>query len=122
MISLTDQIGLRRQVLAAVFRSKPKAEFFRKRDRLLQGPLKTLESIWGVCDLRPVFDVGRQSIQETLPVVIVRLRLEDDTGEEDELVFQATEESLEKIEEFLKATKSKLAICAKRIEVRDDKG
>jgi hypothetical protein len=106
---LAPLLNRRRQVLTALLSGKPQAERLRKKERLSHGIVKTLVGVDGYCDLRPVFDADRKEIVDQVRVVLARLQLEDETGDEETVVLQLNDESLKKLDEFLVVTKRKLA-------------
>lgn len=111
---LGDRLNERREALVALLSDKPQAERLRKKERLSRGVVKTLVDIDGYCDLRPIFDVERKAIVDQVHVVLARISLEDDSGEEESFVLQLNDESIKKLEEFLEVTKRKLDILSTR--------
>lgn len=105
---IADTLNNRREVLVALVSQKPNVDVLRKKDRLSRGIVKTLVDINGYCDVRPVFDADRQRIVDQVRVVVVRLQLEDEVGDEESVVLQLNDDSIAKLEEFLATTKRKL--------------
>lgn len=112
-----DAIKARAGVLQTLLGKKDRAAFYRKKRNLSRGPVKTLKSISGVCDVRPVFDASRERIVDHFPVIIARILVEDDMGDQDTHVLQIEESGVTKLDEFLEVTKRKLGAMAKAIEV-----
>lgn len=56
-----------------------------------------------------MFDADRKEIVDHVCVVLARLQLEDETGDEESVVLQLNDESLAKLDEFLALTRRKLA-------------
>jgi len=113
--SLADKIEGRKRVWAKLLAEKPKAELIRKRQRLLRGAVNTLVEIQGYCDIRPLFDGARTTILDHVPVVLARLTVENDVGDEDTLVVQLNADSVKALEEFLETTKKKLQVMSEQI-------
>jgi len=111
---LADRLNERREALVALLGDKPQAERLRKKERLSRGVVKTLVDIDGYCDLRPVFDAERKEIVDEVRVVLVRMRVEDELGDEESLVLQLNDESIAKLEEFLEVTKRKLNVAKEK--------
>lgn len=113
--TLAGELHSKRTVLADLLGQKPEAELIRKKEGLSLGIIPTMVGIRGVCDIRPVFDKDRTAIVDWVPVVLTRMTLEDDQGEEDKITLQFNEDSLKKLERFLDATKQKLAIAMREL-------
>lgn len=107
-------LSSRRETFAALFADKPKGELARKKVRLSEGIVKTLKSVRGVCDVRPIFDAKRHEIVDQVQVVLARFVIADDRGDDETLVLQLNESSLEKLSKFLEVTKRKLEAMEKR--------
>lgn len=103
------------EVFLGLFGPKPIAELAKKKKKLETGLIKTLTKIEGTCELRPVFNLERSHIVDRVTTVTSRITLDDDEGDEENLVFQLNRESLKMLEKFLEITKKKINIMEKEI-------
>ena len=106
------------EILRVLLQSKPRGDLCRKKYRLGHGPIRSLVSVWGACDLRPVFDPQREKVVDHIRVILARISLEDDRGEDETFTFQMDEDSLDKLEEFIRLTRKKLSAMDLAIEVK----
>jgi len=106
---LAEQISSRRSLLLALFAPKPEADRHRKIHRLTWGPEKAAKVFRTVCDLRPVFDGERKVILTSIPVTLLVVDYTDEGGDEQTIVLQLNNESLERLRECLDTLDGKLA-------------
>lgn len=104
----------RRKTIAPLFADKPRGALAQKKLRLSEGIVKTLRSIRGVCDVRPIFDAERHEIVDQVQVVLARIIIADDRGDDETIVLQLNESSIEKLNKFVEVTKRKLEAMEKR--------
>lgn len=102
-------------VVTALFGPKPIAELAKKKEKLKTGLLKTLSKIEGTCELRPVFNLERSHIVDTVVTVTARMSFSDDQEEKDSLTIQLNDKSLKKLKEFLEITEKKMQIMKEEI-------
>lgn len=105
----------KKDVIKDIFRPKPIAELAQKKKTLENGLLKTLASIEGVCDYRPIFNLERTEIIDSIVNVTARIRLENDADEEEYVLVQLNQNSIKKLEEFLEITKKKIKLIKKNV-------
>ncbi|HKZ39774.1 MAG TPA: hypothetical protein VJ044_02365 [Candidatus Hodarchaeales archaeon] len=85
--------------------SKQKQE--RKRRRIQGGMGNKLEGVGSLVDLRPVFTVDRTSIESWVIGTTLRIEYETPEGEEQVLLLEIDDTSLEELNEALKVVRNK---------------
>jgi hypothetical protein len=88
----------------------PEVERRRHRRQLKSGLLDTAIDFVSFVDLRPSFTPDQKSIEELIPVVILRVALKTEYGPDKSCVFQMSADGVLKLRDALKAIENRLDV------------
>lgn len=100
--------------IGRLLRPTPAAETYYQREWLKSGIVDTAVDVDWFVDLRARFSDDRSAIEELIPVVIFRLVLANDRGEERSQVFQLTDEMLTTFEAGVRSIDEQLTILRRK--------
>lgn len=88
-------------------------DLIKKADRLARDTSNELESLKFICDLRPVFDDERESVQALVLLANLRIRYVRQNGEKGAFELALTEQELKQIKEKSEEAISKMEVLKK---------
>jgi hypothetical protein len=106
---LGDDPGQSFRRLAELVERKPDIDKRRKLRWLRTGILDNAVNFASFVDLRPNFTADRSAIEDLVPVVVFRIGIEREVGEDTSFVFQLSEEGVHQFKEAIDDISKKLS-------------
>lgn len=120
LIALSKEINIELQndilqSLKLLFKRKDKYEISESVKDYTEGIIPSIYGLTSICDIRAIFD-EKSNITNYIPMIIARIRTEDDIGNEECFIFQFTEKTLKDFKIFIDESFKKLENVKKDIK------
>jgi hypothetical protein len=105
---LKDNLSKISSSLVRLFVDRPKIALRVKSTAVSAGIVPQAIDFHSLCDLRPVFDEGRDVALNYVSVALVRVLVRNDSQQDSSLIFQIDEDGLNRLTDFVERLKKKM--------------